>query len=354
MRNTIPLLALAFAAWLSFGRLSAAESAHPNVIVLMADDLRPDVIHALGQGQVETPHLDRLAAEGTAFSRATCAHPLCVPSRAEVISGCTGFRTGVYSHGGPLPADIVPWPLTMQRAGYHTVHVGKWHISGTPAKYGYEQTPGMFRSGSGPAPAQLDYAGRQVTGYTGWRFFGADGKPLADSPIGLTPGIDARFADAAIGAIQAGGAQPLFLYVNFTGPHDPRLYPPGYERKYDPAAISLPANFRPEHPFDHGNLRGRDELLLPFPRTPDDVRRELSAYYAVVSFIDLQVGRILDAIERVGQTERSIVVFTADHGLAIGSHGLVGKQNMYQHTIGVPLVMRGPGIAAGARCAAQC
>jgi arylsulfatase A-like enzyme len=349
----LALLAAAVAALFPASRLPAAEPSHPNIILLVADDLRPDVIHALGHGQVETPNLDRLVATGTAFTRATCAHPLCVPSRAEIISGCTGFRTGVYSHGAPLPADIVPWPKVMQSAGYHTVHVGKWHLAGRPGKYGYDEITGMY--GSGPkAPPQVDYAGRPVTGYTGWRFYGPDGKPLADSPLGLTPGIDAKFADAGIGAIEASGTRPLFLHVNFTGPHDPRLYPPGYEHKYDPAGVRLPANFRPEHPFDHGNLRGRDEVLLPFPRTPEDVRRELAVYYSVVTFIDRQVGRILDALEKAGQSQRSIVVFTADHGLAVGSHGLVGKQNMYEHTIGVPLVMSGPGIPRGDRCQAQC
>jgi arylsulfatase A-like enzyme len=347
------VLATAFAALLTPTGSPAAESAHPDVIVLVADDLRPDVIQALSHGQIETPNLDRLAAEGAAFTRATCAHPLCVPSRAEMMSGCTGFRTGVYSHGARLPADIVPWPRTMQSAGYHTVHVGKWHLAGTPADYGYDTTAGMFRGG-GTVKPQVDYAGRPVTGYGGWRFYDPDGKPVADSPTGLTPGIDAKFADAAIGTIEAKRNGPLFLHVNFTGPHDPRLFPPGYEHKYAADAMRLPANFRPEHPFDHGNLHGRDEIILPYPRQPDDIRRELAAYYAVVSFVDRQVGRILDAVEKSGRSRQTIVVFTSDHGLAVGSHGLTGKQNMYEHTIGVPLVMRGPGIVPGSRDSVQC
>src|SRR3954467_7503043 len=118
--------------------------------------------------------------------------------------------------------------------------------------------------------------------------------------------------------------------------------------------MPLPANFRPEHPFDHGNLPGRDEALLPFPRTADDIRQELACYYAVISHMDEQIGRILQALDDSGRRENTIVIFTSDHGLAIGSHGLVGKQNMYEHTINVPLVITGPGIRAGQRVDTQC
>src|SRR5207248_439084 len=148
-------------------------------------------------------------------------------------------------------------------------------------------------------------------------------------------------------------------------PHDPRLWPPGslsrpvhgpisYRALYDPAELPLPANFRPEHPFDHGNLRGRDELLLPFPRTAHDVQQELACYYAVISHMDEQIGRIFKALDDSGQRDNTLIIFTADHGLAIGSHGLVGKQNMYEHTINVPLIIAGPGVPAGQRRTAQC
>jgi arylsulfatase A-like enzyme len=142
--------------------------------------------------------------------------------------------------------------------------------------------------------------------------------------------------------------------VNFTAPHDPLMMPPGYEGRYRPEQMPLPPNFLPQHPFDHGNFRGRDELLFPFPRTADDVRQELAYYYAVISYMDEQIGRVLTALDETGQAERTIVIFTSDHGVAIGSHGLRGKQNMYEHTVGVPLVMRGPGIPRGKRISAPC
>ena len=113
--------------------------------------------------------------------------------------------------------------------------------------------------------------------------------------------------------------------------------------------IPLPKNFMADHPFDHGNKGGRDEVLLPIPRTEPIVRADIAAYYAVISHMDAQVGRILDVLESVGKTESTIVVFCSDHGLAMGSHGLRGKQNMYEHTIRVPLIFAGPGIPVGKR-----
>jgi arylsulfatase A-like enzyme len=187
----------------------------------------------------------------------------------------------------------------------------------------------------------------------GWTFKHDDGKPDLAKGIGLTGATDRHIADGAIEFLRRRSAQPFFLHVNFTAPHDPLHLPPGYEKKYDPARMTLPANFRPEHPFDHGNAGKRDELLLPLPRTPADVKREIAAYYAVISHLDEQVGRILATLRATGQDQNTIVIFTSDHGLALGSHGLMGKQNMYEHTIGVPFVMAGPGVPRNRRIGAQ-
>jgi arylsulfatase A-like enzyme len=116
---------------------------------------------------------------------------------------------------------------------------------------------------------------------------------------------------------------------------------------YDPAKMPLPANFLPNHPFDNGEMLVRDEKLAPFPRTPDDTRQQLCDYYGMISSQDAQVGRLLDTLAKTGLTENTIVIYTGDHGLAIGSHGLFGKQNVYEHSAGVPLIFSGPGIPSG-------
>jgi arylsulfatase A-like enzyme len=144
------------------------------------------------------------------------------------------------------------------------------------------------------------------------------------------------------------------LHVNFTAPHDPRLTPKGYEAAYDPTRIALPKNFASDHPFDHGNQGGRDEVLLPRPLDEATVRDELATYYALIEHLDAQVGRIVDALANRGELQNTVIIYTSDHGLALGSHGLTGKQNMYEHTIGVPLVIAGPGVPRGSRLGAQC
>src|ERR1035438_3291932 len=156
------------------------------------------------------------------------------------------------------------------------------------------------------------------------------------------------FADAAIEFLERrNGDRPFFCYVSFTSPHDPRTPPPPFDTQYKPDDVPLPANWLPEHPFDNGELRIRDELLAPFPRTEADTRRQLAEYYGMVSANDFHVGRMLDALERTGQLAETIVVVTGDHGLALGSHGLFGKQNLYEHSVGIPLILSGPGVRVG-------
>lgn len=328
----------------------------PNVLVLVADDMRPDTIHAIGNPQVQTPVLDRLVRAGTVFRQATCAYPLCVPSRAEILSGRTSFKNGFVSTGNLAKEGPPLWPDMMRRGGYRTIYVGKWHTLGRPSTRGYDETVGLYAGGGGKLdPPPRDHAGRVVTGYSGWVFQTDDGKTkFPHLGIGLTPTTSTHIADFTIEAIKRKHDQPFFLHVNFPAPHDPRLFPPGFEKTYPPEKITLPRNFRAEHPFDHGNLKGRDEVLLAYPRWPDEVKAELAAYYAVISHLDQQIGRIFQALEDSGLADNTLVIFTADHGLAIGSHGLVGKQNMYAHTIQVPLIFRGPGIPKNQSRSAGC
>ena len=180
-----------------------------------------------------------------------------------------------------------------------------------------------------------------MTGYPGWTFRDADNRPQREFGIGLTPQTDARIVDAAVALIGQRVQQPLFLHVNLTAPHDPLHWPVGRERHYPANEILLPKNFREQHPFEHGNLRGRDELIVPAPRTANDVRQERAVYYSLVENLDAQVGQILHAIEGSSQPNNWLVIFTSDQGLALGSHGLMGKQNQYEHTVNVPLIVVG-------------
>ena len=317
----------------------------PNVLLIVSDDQRPDTIGAAGNSAIETPALDRLVASGTRFTRATCANPICTPSRAEILTGCTGMRNGVFDFGRTIDPNLTTIPEPFADAGYATWYCGKWHNNGRPRLHGYEKTSRLFTGGGGKwAVPRVDYRGTPITGYKEWIFRDASDKVLPALGIGLTAKISEQIADGAIDAIKQSGDQPFFVHVNFTAPHDPLLPHPEFAKRYANKQVPLPENFSPDHPFDHGNRGGRDEVLLPIPRTKNDVIADLRAYYAVISHMDAQVGRILNALDEAKQTENTIIVFTSDHGLAMGSHGLRGKQNMYEHTIGIPMIFSGPSI----------
>jgi arylsulfatase A-like enzyme len=163
------------------------------------------------------------------------------------------------------------------------------------------------------------------------------------------------FSDAAIDYLRAYCSEdPFFMYVSFMAPHDPRTMPQRYLDMYSPDALPLPESFAPVHPFDNGELKIRDELLAEFPRTPSEVRRHIAEYYAMITHLDAQIGRILDVIDATGRAADTLVVFSGDNGLAVGRHGLMGKQSVYDHSVHVPLVMRGPGVPAGEQSDAMC
>lgn len=328
----------------------------PNIVLIVSDDQRPDTIHALGSPYIRTWGLDRLASRGTSFTRAACAYPICVASRAEMLTGCTAFRALQPYPNGKLNDALPTLPSVLQQAGYRTEYVGKWHTTGRPTTRGYERSRGLFASGSGDAPltVPLDRFGQPHTGYRGWVFQDDDGTKHLERGVELTPNISKTIADAAIAAICVeDDPRPFFVHVNFTAPHDPRLLPPGFERVLR-RPPPLPANFAAKHPFDHGNAGGRDEVLLPRPLEASTVRDELAIYYAIIEQLSDQVHRIDRALAERRIDDRTIVIFTSDHGLALGSHGLTGKQNMYEHTMNVPLIMAGPGIPQKFQLPAQC
>ena len=326
----------------------------PNVLLIVTDDQRPDTISALGNSVIQTPSLDELVRRGSTITRATCANPICVCSRAEILTGCSGVRNGVFGDGRTIDETLVTLPEPFAAAGYKTWYIGKWHNNGRPETHGYGRTHYMFAGGGSQWwKPQVDHRGHPVTGYKGWVFRDRDHRLLPEIGVGLTPRTSEVIADAAIDVINDSDGSPFFVHVNFTAPHDPLLIAPEFADHYDPALMTLPPNFLPRHPFDHGNQGGRDERLLPLPRTEEDVRRDIAAYYAVITHMDLQIGRILRAVDHAELAERTLIVFTSDHGLAIGSHGLRGKQNMYEHTIGVPLILVGPTIPRNRRFAAQ-
>jgi arylsulfatase A-like enzyme len=324
--------------------LAAAPRRPPNVVILFADDLRYDTIRALGNNEIETPNLDRLAARGVSFTNACImggtSGAVCIPSRAMLHSGMSLF----HAHDSIVQPDVQkakPYTLLGRQfgsAGYRTFGTGKWHNQPALFAESFQSGSNIFFGG------MTDQTKVPVRPYD----------PAGAFPKS-TEQITARhatelFTDSAVEFLkEAPRRQPFFLYVAYTSPHDPRTAPEEFRRKYDPARISLPRNFLPQHPFDNGELKVRDELLAPFPRTPEVIRQHIADYYACISHLDSQVGRVLQALESNGQASNTIVVFAGDNGLALGQHGLMGKQSVYDHSVRVPLLMAGPGLPSNQR-----
>lgn len=311
----------------------AAPKPRPNILFLFSDDQRFDTIRALGNPEIQTPNLDRLCARGVAFTQATIMGgnqgAVCVPSRAMLMTGQT-LHHAVDAVAGKRPYHL--WPAVFAQAGYQTYGAGKWHNG--PKLY-HE----AFSDGGPILFGGMDNHYRTPL----HRFNPSAVYPPANAERSPKQSATELFTDGLLGFLRRRDkTKPFCAYVAFTAPHDPRQAPPEWQAKYPPDKIRLPKNFLPQHPFDNGELEIRDEKLLPFPRTPEAVKKEIAEYYALISHMDDQIGRILDAVD-----ENTIVVFAGDNGLAVGQHGLLGKQNLYEHSIRVPLIVAGPGIPRG-------
>jgi arylsulfatase A-like enzyme len=315
----------------------------PNILFLIADDHRHDAFHAAGDPIVETPVLDRLAERGVMFRRAhmlggMCG-AVCVPARGALHTGVNPLRCSVscrpddYEGQLRLRAELPLLGETLRTTGYHTHVIGKWHNDTGSLNRSFVSGKNIFLGGM-----SNQYKVRV-------RDYDPSGQyPKEQVRIGEKHSSE-LFTDSALEFLREyRGTQPYFLYVAFTSPHDPRTAPEPYASRYRPESIPVPPNFMPQHPFDNGELWIRDEQLAPFPRTPEIVQRHIADYYAMISHLDAQIGRLVEAVG-----EDTLIVYLSDHGLGVGQHGLLGKQNVYDHSVRVPLLVSGPGIPAGKR-----
>ncbi len=317
----------------------------PDLVLVVTDDQRPDTIHALGNSRIRTPSLDRLVRSGVTFRRAYTGYPICYASRAQLLTGCNVFTALRDYPRSQVRDSLATLAGTLGKAGYTTVYSGKWHNDGNPLTRGYQQVAGLYSAGGAKhiVMPSVDQRGMPLTGYRGWTFKDSQNQPRLELGVGLRPDNSEIIGQEVVRVIdEAEPSDPLFLHVNFAFPHDPRQWPESMPNAYSPEECSLPSNFRTDHGFDHGNEGGRDEVLLPRPLKPLQVQAELALYYAMISDVDQQVGRIIKALERTGRLQNTVFIFTSDQGLALGSHGLLGKQNQYEHSIRSPLIVAGP------------
>ncbi len=324
----------AFASACSVDSDADSESAPPNILFLLADDLQADAIGAYGNGYIRTPNLDRLVEDGYSFRRAynMGAHhgAVCAPSRAMTMSGRSLFH--VYDNLD----SVRTFPEILREANYRTFGTGKWHQSRSSFTRSFGEGRAVFFGG--------------MANHFSIRLQDLQADGTFSEPV-MQGFSTTLFADAAVDFLENYGASdreaPFLAYVSFTVPHDPRTPPANHAADYAGADMPLPPNYMPVHPFDNGRMKVRDEVLAAWPRRTDVIRDQLAEYYGLITHMDEEIGRILGALHAQGLTDNTVVVFASDHGLAVGRHGLLGKQNLYEHSAKTPLVVQGPGIPQG-------
>jgi arylsulfatase A-like enzyme len=303
--------------------------------LVYADDLRADAFGAAGNPALDTPHIDGLAARGTSFVRAYCMGAphgaVCIPSRAMLHTGRAYFRLDLDRFTGAVTLGEA-----LGRGGYRTFATGKWHNGVEPFERSFQSAENVLFSG------MSDHNLVPV------RHF--DGRNLSAERTATEHSSD-LFADSAARFIRGCDRdRPYFCYLAFTAPHDPRDAPQPYAHRHYADLPPLPPNFLPQQPWDIGMLTVRDEVLAPWPRPPAVIRQQLAEYYALIEHMDHALGRVLAAVEARDDGRDTVIVFAADNGLALGSHGLLGKQSVFEHSLRVPLILVAPGVAADATC----
>jgi len=340
--------------------VSAAYAEKPNILFIFSDDQCYETIRAHGYTDIDTPNLDRLVGEGTTFSHAynmgSWSGAVCVASRHMLNTGTFVWRAQKISEniGKPkpahegipnFPAENLMWSQLMKSGGYNTYFTGKWHV-----KANAEEIFDVARNIRPGMPNQTP------EGYN---------RPIQGQPDPWSP-YDESFegfwkggvhwseivADDAIEffEMEQDKEEPFFMYIAFNAPHDPRQAPKEYIDRYPLDRIEVPENFLPEYPYKDqidNSEKLRDEKLAPFPRSKFAVQVHRQEYYAIITHMDEQIGRILDALEASGEIDNTYVFYSSDHGLSVGHHGLIGKQNLFDHSVRVPLIVSGPNIEKG-------
>lgn len=348
------------------------DKAKPNIVFIFTDDQTYSSIRALGNNEIITPAMDRLVSEGTTFTHAynmgSWSGAVCVASRAMLISGRSVWRANELSENWKNNDSIEKsWGRLMERAGYDTYMTGKWHVAAPVSKV-FQNTknirPGMpgdawnhskmlAKFDSLTKSKSSNYEALMPNGYN---------RPLSENDSTWLPYDKSKggfwkggkhwsevLRDDAINFIETAKIKdtPFFMYLAFSAPHDPRQAPKEYQDMYNLDDISVPESFLSDYPFKRAIDNGkplRDESLAPFPRTEYAVKVHTKEYYASITHLDEQISHIVKALKESGKMDNTYIFLTSDHGLAMGRHGLLGKQNLYDHSVRAPLVVLGPDI----------
>ncbi len=348
---------------------SARQKEKPNILFIISDDHSFQMLGSVMKEAISTPNLDRLRNDGVYFSHAynsgAWMGAVSMASRSMLVTGQHLWKVRDYSKSTRTLIDEKPapeaggkpiknfrlhddayWPQHMKKAGYETYFAGKWHNVGI-----VEQLFDHFRNvRGGMADQHSDCYQREFI----------ENKPDKWQPYDKSYGgfwqggehwSEVLKKDALLYLDQIKQHDdPFFLYLGFNAPHDPRQSPKSFVDMYPPSQIAVPENFAPKYEYADSigcSMKLRDEQLAPSPRTEYSIQVNRQEYFASISHMDQQIGEILDKLEAIGELDNTYIIYTSDHGIAIGDHGLLGKQNMYDASMRVPFFISGPDIPKG-------
>ncbi len=321
---------------------SAAVAERPNVLLIVADDLNTS-LGCYGHPIAKTPNIDRLAGRGIVFERAYCQFPLCQPSRTSLLSGLRPESTRVWTLDTPTRkflGDAVMLPELFRHNGYFTAHAGKVFHTGEHAEDPRSWDLEKREFGKNPPAAEILRSGNDpdLSGHT----FRWD---MLRTPDQRTP--DGVVATQTVEWLEdrARDQRPFFLAAGFRRPHAPYSAPSKYFDLYPPNEIPLPADPPPSVAAAVNHSHPLHSLA------PNVVREHIAAYYACVSFVDAQVGKVMRALNRLNLEHKTIVAFLGDHGYHLGDHGgLWHKRTLFEASARAPFLVAAPGMKAGGRC----
>jgi choline-sulfatase len=325
-----------------------------NLLVIMSDEHNARVLGAAGHRLARTPHLDRLAAGGTRFTSAYTTSPICVPARAGFATGRYPHEIGYWDNADAYDGAVPSWHHLLRDRGHRVVSIGKLHFRGLPGDdhgFSEELLPMHVVEGIGDVKGLVRQDIPRRNGYDKLAKLAGPGEsPYTRYDRDIAARAQGWLRDEAA----RNRAKPWALFVSFVCPHFPLIAPPEFYQRYPLESIPLPKQYaaaeRPDHPY----LRDYDRCMAydaGFAGDHHKVRRAIAGYLGLVSFMDDNVGKVLDALEDAGLAGDTRIVYTSDHGDNVGARGLWGKSTMYEESAGVPLILAGPDIAGGARCA---
>jgi choline-sulfatase len=320
-----------------------------NLIIILSDQHNPRVLGCAGHPLAKTPNLDRLAARGTRFASAYTNCPICVPARASFATGRHVHQIRFWDNAIAYDGSIPSWGHRLMAQGHRVTSIGKLHYAGTdPARNGFHEEIETMHIAQGLGDL-VGLIRDELIVRNGARKLGPEAGPGDSSYQRYDRSIVEESCRWLTHEASKYRDRPWVLYVGFVCPHPPFIAPPEFFKLYRPESIPMPDRCEPEewprHPYLDGLRRGRPHH--EGFTGPDMVRRAIAAYYALVSFMDHNVGQLLGALETSGLADSTRVIYGSDHGENLGTRGLWGKSILFDESAGIPLIMAGPEVAQG-------